>query len=130
MRERQIAAQDSFGPYYNFAIDAIKVTPTNVGTTRLSIGSIQCRAVVQGNPAAAGCVPLNVMGTGVASQAAIQYVNPGTNPDSGILNRELIILSQDVFSGAMQGKLPWGLPAGNVAVAFGGEYRHEQGGQF
>jgi iron complex outermembrane receptor protein len=130
MRERQIAAQDSFGPNYNFAIDAIKVTPTNVATTGLPIGSIQCRAVLQGNPAAAGCVPLNVMGTGVASQAAIQYVNPGTNPDSGILNRELIILSQDVFSGAMQGKLPWGLPAGNVAVAFGGEYRHEQGGQF
>jgi outer membrane receptor protein involved in Fe transport len=27
----------------------------------------------------------------------------------------------------MQGKLPWGLPAGDIAVAFGAEYRHEQG---
>ena len=130
MRERQIAAQDNYGPNYNFAVDAIKVTPSNVGTSGLPIGSIQCRALVQGNAAAAGCVPLNVMGNGVASQAAITYVNPGQNPSSGILNRELIILSQDVFSGSMQGKLPWGLPAGNVAVAFGGEYRHEQGGQF
>ena len=130
MRERQIAAQDNFGPNYNFAVDAVKVTSTNVGTTGLPIGSIQCRAVLQGNAAAAGCVPLNVLGTGVASQAAITYVNPGQNPSSGILNRELIIMNQDVFSGSMQGKLPWGLPAGQVAVAFGGEWRHEQGGQF
>jgi outer membrane receptor protein involved in Fe transport len=130
MRERQIAAQDNYGPNYNFAVDAVKVTPTNVGGSGLAIGSIQCRALLQGNAAAAGCVPLNVLGTGVASQAAITYVNPGQNPASGILNRELVILNQDVFSGSMQGKLPWGLPAGNVAVAFGGEYRHEQGGQF
>lgn len=130
MRQRQIAAQDNYGPHYNFAIDAVKVTPTNVGTTGLPLGSIQCRAVLQGNAAAAGCVPLDVLGTGVASPAAIEYVNPGTNPSSGILNRELVILNQDVFSGSMQGKLPWGLPAGNIAVAFGGEYRHEQGGQF
>lgn len=130
MRQRQIAAVDNYGPNYNYAIDAVKVRPSNVGGSGLPIGSIQCRAVVQGIAAAAGCVPLDIMGTGVATQAAIQYVNPGTNPSSGILNRELVILNQDVFSGSMQGKLPWGLPAGNVAVAFGGEYRHEQGGQF
>jgi outer membrane receptor protein involved in Fe transport len=29
----------------------------------------------------------------------------------------------------MQGTLPWELPAGKVAVAFGGEYRHEQANQ-
>ncbi len=29
VRERQVAAQDSFGPRYNLAIDAVKVTPTN-----------------------------------------------------------------------------------------------------
>ena len=50
MRERQIAAQDNFGPNYNFAVDAIKVTPTNVGTTGLPIGSIQCRAVLRATP--------------------------------------------------------------------------------
>jgi iron complex outermembrane receptor protein len=130
MRQRQIAAQDNYGPHYNFAVDAVKVTSTNVGKSGLPLGSIQCRAVLLGNPAAAGCVPLDILGTGVASGAGIQYVNPGTDPNSGILNRELVILNQDVFSGSMQGKLPWGLPAGNVAVAFGGEYRHEQGGQY
>ncbi|HEU0096592.1 MAG TPA: TonB-dependent receptor, partial [Rhizomicrobium sp.] len=130
LRQKQVAPQDNFGPHYNFAIDPVVVTATNRGTSGLPIGSIQCRASVQGNPAAAGCVPLNVFGNGVASQDAILYVMPGMDPNSGILNQETIKLSQSVFSGSMQGKLPWGLPAGNVAVAFGGEYRHEQGGQF
>ena len=130
VRQRQVAQEDNYGPNYNFAIDAVEVTPTNVGASGLPIGSIQCRAALLGTPAAAGCVPLNIFGNGVASPAAIQYVNPGTNPSSGILNQETIILSQTVFSGSMQGTLPWGLPAGRVAVAFGAEYRHEQAGQF
>ena len=129
VRERQSAAQDSYGPHYNYAIDAIKVTPTNRGTSNLPIGSIQCRALVLGDPNAAGCVPLNIFGNGTASNAAILYVNPGKDPNSGLLNQELIILNQDVFSGSMQGTLPWQLPAGKVAVAFGGEYRHEQASQ-
>jgi len=130
LRQKQVAPEDNFGPHYNFAVDSIVVTPTNVGASRLPIGSVQCRARIQGNPAAAGCVPLNVFGNGVASNDAILYVMPGLDPDSGILNQETIKLSQSVFSGSMQGKLPWGLPAGNIAVAFGGEYRHEQAGQF
>jgi outer membrane receptor protein involved in Fe transport len=129
VRERQTAAQDSFGPHYNYAIDAIKVTAANRGASGLPIGSIQCRARVLGDPGAAGCVPLNIFGNGTASDAAILYVNPGRDPSSGILNTELIILNQDVFSGSMQGTLPWELPAGKVAVAFGGEYRHEQANQ-
>jgi outer membrane receptor protein involved in Fe transport len=129
VRERQSAAQDSYGPHYNYAIDSVKVTPTNQGTSGLPIGSIQCRAVLLGDPNAAGCAPLNIFGNGVASNAAILYVNPGKDPNSGLLNQELIILNQDVFSGSMQGVLPWELPAGKIAVAFGGEYRHEQGNQ-
>jgi outer membrane receptor protein involved in Fe transport len=129
VRERQTAAEDNYGPNYNFAVDAITVTPTNQGQSGLPIGSIQCRALVLGNPAAAGCVPLDVFGNGVASNEAIRYVNPGTDPNSGILNQELIVLSEDDFSGSMQGVLPWGLPAGKVAVAFGADYRHEQAGQ-
>jgi iron complex outermembrane receptor protein len=127
VREHQVAQQDSFGTRYNNAIDAVKVTPTNVGSSGLPIGTIQCRALLSASTAAAanGCVPLDIIGTGVASAAAITYVNPGTDPNSGILNQELIILNQDVFSGSMQGELPWSLPAGKVAVAFGGEYRHE-----
>ena len=40
----------------------------------------------------------------------------------------MIVLNQDVVSASAQGVLPWGLPAGKIAVAFGGEYRIEGGG--
>jgi len=129
VRERQTAAQDSFTPRYNYAIDAIKVTAANRGGSGLPIGSIQCRALVLGDQSAAGCVPLNIFGNNTASDGATLYVNPGKDPSSGILNTELVLLNQDVFSGTMQGTLPWELPAGKVAVAFGGEYRHEQASQ-
>jgi iron complex outermembrane recepter protein len=33
----------------------------------------------------------------------------------------------DVFEASMQGKLPWGLPAGDIAVSFGFHYRKEDG---
>jgi iron complex outermembrane receptor protein len=128
VRERQVLASNSLTPRYNFAIDAVQVTAANQGATGLPIGSIQCRALLQGNAAAAGCQPLNVLGTNVASQAAINYVNPGRDPSSGIIDNETIALNQDVVAGSMQGVLPWALPAGPVAVAFGAEYRHEQGG--
>jgi outer membrane receptor protein involved in Fe transport len=128
MRERQVAHNDSLTPRYNFATDAVRVTATNQGNSGLPIGSIQCRAVLLGNPAAAGCQPLNVLGTGVASDAALLYVNPGRDPNSGILDNDTTVMNQDVVTGSMQGVLPWTLPAGAVAVALGAEYRHEQGG--
>ena len=130
VREVQSAPQDSYGPNYNFAIDAVKVTPTNQGTSGLGIGSIVCRGVLLGNPAAAGCQPLNIMGNNVASNAAMRYVNPGKDLNSGLLNREVIKLNQTVFSAGLQGELPWALPAGKVAIAAGGEYRLEQAGQY
>lgn len=128
VRESQKLANNSLTPRYNFATDAVRVTSTNQGASGLAIGSIQCRALLLGNAAAAGCQPLNVLGTGVASQEALLYVNPGRDPASGILDYETIALNQDVLAASMQGQLPWGLPAGPVAVALGAEYRHEQGG--
>lgn len=128
VRQRQIVSNNSLTPRYNFAVDAVRVTPANVGASGLAIGSIQCRALLQGNAAAAGCQPLNQFGTGVASQEALLYINPGRDPNSGIVDNETIVLNQSVFAGSVQGVLPWGLPAGPVAAAFGAEYRHEQGG--
>ncbi|HEX4177267.1 MAG TPA: TonB-dependent receptor, partial [Rhizomicrobium sp.] len=128
VRETQRLNNDSLTPRYNYATDAVRVTAANVGTSGLAVGSIQCRALLQGIAAAAGCQPLNIFGTNTASQAAWLYINPGQDPSSGILDQELITLNQDVVSGSMQGVLPWQLPAGPVAVAFGAEYRHEQGG--
>jgi outer membrane receptor protein involved in Fe transport len=128
VRERQVLYNNSFAARYNFAVDAVRVTAANQGASGLAIGSIQCRALLLGNAAAAGCQPLNILGTAVASEGALRYVNPGRDPSSGLLDQETIALNQDVVSGTMQGVLPWALPAGPVAVAFGGEYRHEQGG--
>ena len=128
VRETQKLNNDSLTSRYNFATDAVQVTAANAGASGLPVGSIQCRALLLGNPAAAGCQPLNILGTGTASQSALLYVNPGRDPSSGILDQELTTLNQDVVSGSMQGILPWQLPAGAVAVAFGAEYRHEQGG--
>jgi len=128
IRERQHVYNNTLTARYNFAVDAVRATAANVGSSGLPIGSIQCRALLSGNPAAAGCQPLDTLGTGVVSQAAYLYLNPGRDPKSGIVDDETIILNQEVFSGSMQGVLPWGLPAGNVAVAFGTEYRHETAG--
>jgi outer membrane receptor protein involved in Fe transport len=103
---------------FNRAVDAVQVTPGNVGTSGLVVGSVACRSTL--TDPTNGCQPLNVFGNGVASQAAINYVNDGND-------FQLSILNQDVVAGSMQGELPWALPAGPVAVAFGGEYRRESG---
>jgi iron complex outermembrane receptor protein len=97
---------------YNFAVDAV----------RNAAGQIVCRATLAGNAAAAGCVPLNVFGEGVASKEAIRYVNvrPGEN-------YEVITVDQEVAAASATGSLPFGLAAGNISVAFGGELRREKG---
>lgn len=128
VRERQFLYNNSLTPRYNYAVDAVRVTPTNVGASNLALGSIQCRALLLGDPLAAGCQPLNVLGTGVASDAAQLYLNPGRDPNTGIMDQETIVLNQTVYAAQVQGLLPFGLPAGPVAAAFGAEYRHEQAG--
>lgn len=98
---------------FNRAIDAV----------RNPAGQIVCRvnadAVTTNDDPA--CRPLNILGQGVAAQDAIRYVNvvPGAN-----FQRQL--LRQTVTAATVQGRLP-GLPAGDIAVAFGGEYRTENG---
>jgi outer membrane receptor protein involved in Fe transport len=96
---------------YNLAIDAV-VNPAN--------GQVVCRSTLT-NPTN-GCVPLNIFGNGVATPAAIAYVNvkPGQNFQD-------ILLIQDVAAVSTEGKLPFGFEAGPVAVAFGAEMRQEKG---
>lgn len=86
---------------YNQAIDAV----------RDSSGAIVCR-----DPAN-GCVPLNIIGTGVASPAAIAWVTGTTERDSRI--------EQHVAAASVQGE-PFSTWAGPVSVAVGGEYRKEK----
>jgi len=99
------------------AIDAV-VAPS--GIAGITAGSIVCRSTL--TAPTDGCVPLNIFGTGVASAAAISYVN--VNRGDNFQDQEF---KQDVYSLAFNGELPFGLPAGNPAMAFGAEHRREKG---
>ena len=101
------------------ASDAVYVTAANAGSSGVPIGSIACRSTLT-NPTN-GCQPLDVFGEGVASQAAIDYVNTDQN-------YEVMVLDEDVASASIQGQLPWNVTgAGVPSLALGGEYRQEGG---
>jgi outer membrane receptor protein involved in Fe transport len=77
-------------------------------------GAIVCRSTL--TDPSNGCVPYNVLGYGVNSQAAVNYVL-GTAQ----LDQELV---QDVAAASVQGE-PFSTWAGPVSVASGIEYRKE-----
>ncbi len=91
---------------YEAAIDAV----------RGPNGSIICRNAAA---AAAGCVPLNVIGDVPADPAAWAYIAPANGPYQHSRQR------QTVASFSVNGE-PFSLWAGPVAMAFGAEARREQ----
>ncbi|WP_313806285.1 TonB-dependent receptor [Sphingobium sp.] len=94
---------------FAFATDAVS-----------SGGQVVCRATLPGagfNPAAEGCVPINLFGNGTPSAAAIAYV---TDP-SWIAAR----YKQKIAALNISGE-PFSTWAGPVAVALGVEYRDER----
>jgi len=90
---------------YNQAIDSVRSPST---------GAIVCRSTLT-NPTN-GCVPYNIMGTGVNSDAARDYVL-GTSWGK-------TRLTQDVFSANLRGE-PFSTWAGPVSIATGIEHRRE-----
>ena len=48
--------------------------------------------------------------------------------DPAFAQHRPFVINRMWFPASAQGTLPWGLPAGKIAVAFGAEYRHEGGG--
>jgi len=76
-----------------------------------------CRAVTLGNPAADGCVPLNIFGQGSPSASAIAYVTGTT--------RSRTRYDQFAANLNIDGQ-PFDTWAGAVAVAAGIEYRREE----
>lgn len=65
-----------------------------------------------------GCVPINVFGRNTISPEALKYVTaPGSLETA---------LTQKIAGGTITGELPWGLPAGNVGLAAGYEWRSEE----
>jgi outer membrane receptor protein involved in Fe transport len=103
---------------YNLAVDAVAAPAGNA--LGVAAGTPVCRSTLT-NPTN-GCSPLNIFGYGVASQAAIDYIN--VKPGQNYQHQKL---TQEVFAASMQGTLPFGLPAGDIAVAFGAEHRMEKG---
>jgi len=89
---------------YNAAIDSV----------RNANGSIVCRSTLTdpGN----GCVPYDIFGTGVVSQAARDYVQGRSFGRSH--------LTEDVYAGTLRGD-PFSTWAGPVSVALGYEHRRE-----
>ena len=81
-------------------------------------GRYACAVNVDADPAndAPGCMPYNVMGIGVNSPAAIDYVT-----GKGWTN---IRLRQDVAAASVSGE-PWSTWAGPVSLALGAEHRRE-----
>jgi outer membrane receptor protein involved in Fe transport len=137
----------------NNALDAVRITSGNVGTSGLPIGSIQCRGLLNSGQSAtfsnasqeafagtfgitraselAGCVTYNPFGTGEISNAARNYINPGINPDrSGIEGQVIANMQQEAAAFSMSGVLPWQLPAGEIGVAYGAEWRIDRHGQY
>jgi outer membrane receptor protein involved in Fe transport len=90
---------------YNQAIDAV----------RNANGQIVCRSTLT-NPTN-GCVPLNLFGTGVVSDAAKNYVT-GTSERTDKL-------TQDVIAATLRGE-PFDTWAGPVSIATGIEHRRER----
>lgn len=76
-----------------------------------------CRAVVAGNAAAAGCVPLDVFGEGAPSAAAKAYVTGTTFTQT--------FYKQFATNLNLSGE-PFSTWAGPVSVALGAEYRREE----
>jgi iron complex outermembrane receptor protein len=108
-RYNQTAENATAGPNLAFALDAI------AGPN----GQPVCRATQPGpafNPAAAGCVPINLFGNGAPSAAAIGYVQQTGMADSHY--------GQEDVTANIKGT-PLSTWAGPVAVAFGAEYRNE-----
>lgn len=98
------------------ATDAVVAPAGNAAG--IAAGTIVCRSTLT-NPTN-GCVPLNRIGIGGASQAAIDYVMyNGLQP---LRDQEL---KQKVAAFTLSTNELLSLPAGPVSLAFGGEWRFE-----
>lgn len=101
----------------NAATDAVFAQAGNPGG--FAPGTIVCRINVDANPDNndPNCVPLNRLGIGVASQAAIDYVLGDPYRDQKL---------EQTVAAVNLSTTPFATWAGDVSVAVGGEYRKEE----
>jgi len=83
----------------------------------------------------AGCVPFNPFGNGETTAGTLSYVSPAKyavtpygqpTPYSTALTR----MQQAAGEFSLSGVLPWKLPAGDVGVSIGADWRLERQGQY
>ncbi len=101
------------------AVDAVTVTAANAGKSGLVPGTVACRTTL--TAPTNGCVPFDIMGTGVENPLAVSYI-----VDHNDFYH--LTIQQDSAGASMQGVLPafadlFG--AGAPSTAFGVEYRKE-----
>jgi iron complex outermembrane receptor protein len=116
--------QWSLSSYYEYARATLSNTATNatllpnfmraIDAVRAPNGSIVCRSTL--TSPSDGCVPFNIIGTGVNNKAAIDYVTGNPNQHSRF--------KQNVVSINLAGE-PFDIWAGPVSLAFGAEHRTE-----
>jgi iron complex outermembrane receptor protein len=97
---------------WNNAIDAVRVTAANVGTSGLALGSIVCRTTL--TAPTNGCIPINLFGT-ISPAAAARYIVPEWQTRT---------YRQHVAAVNLRGS-PFNTWAGEVQVAVGGEWRRD-----
>lgn len=97
---------------WNNAVDAVRVTAANVGTSGLAIGSIVCRTTL--TVPTNGCIPINLFGT-ISPEAGARYLRTATQSRK---------FEQHVVAANLRGS-PFSTWAGEVKVAAGGEYRSD-----
>jgi len=112
------------GAYFQYARATLSNTATHAtrlanfkqatDAVRAPNGSIVCRSTL--TAPTDGCIPFNLFGTGVNSQAAIDYVTGNPNQHA--------VFKENVFSINFSGE-PFSNWAGPVSVAFGAEHRTE-----
>jgi iron complex outermembrane receptor protein len=105
----QTVSNTRVNSFFQYALDAV----------RAPNGEIVCRAVLQGNPDAAGCVPMNLFGLHNLTPEAIGYAYRTT--------QENFEYEQNVVAASMNGDLFRGWGAGPIGAAIGAEYRTETG---
>lgn len=100
------SARDLNLPRYYAAVDAVRNTA----------GQVVCRVTITNPGLQDGCVPLNVLGVGNASPAAMAYVMQQTSWRATNTMHDA--------QGSISGE-PFSTWAGPVSIVVGGEYRHQ-----
>ena len=117
---------NSVGQFVQYALDAVKNSAGQIvcgvtipGRINPSTGVAYSAADVSLAAQNGGCQPLNLFGTGKASQAALKYAFPTL--------QEYSTYTQEVASGNIHGDLFAGWGAGAIKLAAGVEWRREHG---